>query len=75
MDRKRVSPSVSEPGSASLHKVGVASSPEMVKPDTRKEATGVCTCGAPRGDRGGRAWKDVPRNLGDPPWIGDVAGG
>lgn len=58
--------SASEPDSASLRKVGVANLPEMVKPDTCREATGVCTGKAPRGERGRRARKDVPRNLGDP---------
>jgi hypothetical protein len=65
-DRERVSLSVSEPDSASLHKVGVANLPDRAKPDTCREATGGSTCRAPRGDRGKRARKDGPRNLGDP---------
>jgi hypothetical protein len=75
MDRERVSPSASEPGSASLHIVGVAKLPEMMKPGTCGEATGVCTRGAPRGDRGGRARKDASRNLGDPLRLGGEAEG
>jgi hypothetical protein len=70
MDRERVSPSASEPDSASLRKVGAAKLPEMPKPATRKEATGVCTCGAPRGGWGGRARTDASRNLGDPLRLG-----
>jgi hypothetical protein len=66
LDCERVSLSVSEPESASLHKVGAVNRPDTVKPDTCREATGVCTCKTPRGERGKRARKDGPRNLGDP---------
>jgi hypothetical protein len=65
-DHKRVSPSASEPGSASLHTTGVANLPDMMKPDICREETGVSTCRTPRGDRGERARKDAPRNPGDP---------
>lgn len=76
LDRKRVSPSASEPVSASLHdKVGAAKLPKVMKPATCGEATAMGTCRAPRGDRGGRARKDAPRNLGDPLWLGGRAGG
>jgi hypothetical protein len=76
LDRKRVSPSASEPGSASLHEIlGVAKLPKMMKPATCREETDLCTCRAPRGDRGGRARKDAPRNLGDPLRLGERAGG
>lgn len=75
LDRERMSPSESEPVSASLHRVGVANLPEWAKPDTCREETGMRTCGALRGDRGGRLRKDAPRNLGDPLRLGGKAGG
>ena len=75
MDRERVSPSASEPDSASLRNPGVVKLPKMLKPVTCKEAAGVCTCGAPRGGWGERARKDEPRNLGDPLRRGVGAGG
>jgi hypothetical protein len=74
LDRERVSPSASEPGSASLHQSGAAKLPKMMKPVTCREETGICTCRAPRGDRGERARKDASRNLGDPLRCGDRAG-
>ena len=74
-DRERVSPSESEPVSASLHKSGAANLPDVVKPGTGREATSTCTCRAPRGGRGERARKDASRNLGDPLGPGVVAQG
>ena len=74
-DRERVSRSASEPDSASLRQVGVAKLPEMPKPVTCREATGVCTCRAPRGGWGRRARKDASRNLGGPLWPGARAEG
>ena len=70
LDREHMSPSVSEPGSASLRLLGVANLPDWVKPGICREVTGVCTCRAPRGGRGGRVWKDTSRNLGGPMWLG-----
>ena len=71
LDRERVSPSVSEPDSASLHDVGVASLSDWVKPGTGVEVTTVSTHWAPRGDWGGRARTDASRNLGGPAvWVG-----
>jgi len=61
-----MSPSESEPDSASLHAMDVANLPEMVKPGTCRVETGICTCRASRGDRGERVRKDASRNLGDP---------
>jgi len=75
LDRDRVSPSASESDSASLHRVGVVKLPEMMKPVTCREETSICTCRAPRGDWEERARKDASRNLGDPLWPGDRAGG
>ena len=66
LDRERMSPSESEPVSASLHKMSVANLPDWAKPDTCREETGVRTCRALRGDRGERMRKDPSRNLGDP---------
>ena len=74
-DRERVSPSASEPDSASLYLMGAAKRPGKLKPATCGEETSICTCRASRGDRGGRARKDAPRNLGDPLRLGDRAGG
>ena len=75
LDHKRVSPSASEPGSASLHLLGVAKLPDKMKPVTCREEMDICTCRASRGDRGERARKDASRNLGDPLRLGDRAGG
>jgi hypothetical protein len=75
LDRDRVSPSASESDSASLHRLGVVKLPEMMKPVTCREETSICTCRAPRGDWEERARKDASRNLGDPLWPGDRAGG
>jgi hypothetical protein len=75
LDRDRVSPSASEPDSASLHRLGVAKLPEMLKPVTCRKETSMGTCRAPRGDRGERVRKDASRNLGDPLQPGDRAGG
>jgi len=75
LDCERMSPSESEPDSASLHTVGAANLPDWVKPDTCREGTGTCTCRAPRGDWGGRVGKDASRNLGDPLRLGVGAGG
>jgi hypothetical protein len=70
-DRERVSPSESEPDSASLRYLYVASLPKVVKPGTDSEATVKSTCRAYRGGWGERARKAASRNLGDP----DVGGG
>jgi len=63
-----VSRSTSEPSSASLRLVKVASLPEMVKPDANDEATDASSRWAFRGGRGRRAKTDRSRNLGDPAW-------
>ncbi|MCP4682047.1 MAG: hypothetical protein GY864_06925 [Desulfobacterales bacterium] len=70
-----MSPSESESDSASLRSLGVAKLPEMLKPDTCWEATGTCTCRAPRGGWEERAQTDTSRNLGDPLRLGHRAGG
>ena len=49
-----------ELGSASLHKVGVASLPNKVKPASVREATTRCTDRTPRGERRQRAQKEPP---------------
>src|SRR5882672_11200548 len=49
-----------ELGSASLHKVGVASLPNRVKPAPVREATTVGTDRTPRGERRQRAQKEPP---------------
>ena len=51
-------------------KLGVVNRPGMMKPGTRREETGISTCGAPRGDRRERAQKDTQRNLGAPSRLG-----
>jgi len=66
LDCKRVSPSGSEPCLASLHKVGVVSQPEMVKPDICEEEMSMSTRKAPRGEKGERIRTDTSRNLGGP---------
>jgi hypothetical protein len=48
-----------EPVSASLHQLKVASLPELLKPVTDQEATGICTGRAFRGERGRRVSKDL----------------
>ena len=48
-----------EPVSASLHQLKVASLPELLKPVTGQEATGMCTDRAFRGERGRRVSKDL----------------
>jgi transposase InsO family protein len=58
--------SASEPVSTSLHKVKVASLPDVLKPATGGEVTGVSNRRAFRGERGQRAGTERPRNLGDP---------
>jgi len=65
-DNEEVSPSESEPISASLHRVAVVSLPEMVKPITGWEETSERANRAAWGDRGGRASKGCHRNLGYP---------
>ena len=65
-----VSRSESEPDSASKHYFQVANLPEVAKPDTVGEATGMCSRRAWRGDWGQRAPNDRSRNLGDPAsWV------
>src|SRR6266850_7784036 len=49
-----------ELGTASLHKVGVASLPDEVKPVSVREATTVSTDRTPRGERRQRARKEPP---------------
>ena len=62
-----VSRSASEPVSASLKVKELASPPYRMKPDdTGDEAMGRCSRRSSRGERGQRAGKDQPRNLGDP---------
>ena len=63
---EHASRSASEPVSASLHKITVASLPKRMKPGTGDEATGKSSRRAVRGERGQRAWKDRSRNLGGP---------
>jgi hypothetical protein len=70
-----MSPSESEPDSASLRTLCVANLPDWAKPDTCREGTGRCICRAHRGERGERVRKDASRNLGDPLWLGVGAGG
>ena len=48
-----------EPVSASLHQSKVASLPDLLKPVTDQEATGMCTGWAFRGERGRRVSKDL----------------
>ena len=48
-----------EPVSASLHQLKVASLPELLKPVTDQEATGIGTGRAFRGERGRRVSKDL----------------
>ena len=60
-----VSRNASEPDSASLHQLKVVNLPNMVKPITGAEATGICRHWAFRGDWGRRASKDSSSNLGD----------
>jgi len=74
-DRKSVSPNESEPVSASLHQMDVAKLPNKLKPEICREETSTSTCRTFRGERGERALKDTPRNLGDPPRPGIEAGG
>jgi hypothetical protein len=74
-DRERVSPSESEPDSASLRSLCVANLPRMMKPEAHREATTESTCGAHRGGWGERARKEASRNLGDPAvWVGPDLG-
>ena len=62
-----VSRNASEPDSASLRNVEVASLPTMVKPDKADgEATGECSRQISRGGWGQRAWTDQSRSLGGP---------
>lgn len=58
--------SASELESASIHTVEVASLPEMLKPAIDREATGVGTGRAFRGEWRQRVGTERPRNLGDP---------
>jgi len=61
-----VSRNASEPDSASLCKVGAASLPYVMKPDTGGEAMGASNRRALRGGWGRRRRTDQSRNLGDP---------
>ncbi len=56
----------SELDSASLHDVGVAMLPEMLKPAAIGEETFVCSRWAPRGDWRWRVRTEKSRNLRDP---------
>lgn len=57
----------SEPGSASVHNLSVASLPNELKPAIGGEETSASTRRTLRGERGQRAGTDRSRNLGDPP--------
>ncbi len=65
--REPASRSASEPESASLRKLRVASLPEMVKPVTRSEEMFKSKTVALRGERGQRVGKAELGRLGDPP--------
>lgn len=56
----------SEPVPASLHQLGVASLPKMLKPVTRHEEIFASNVAALRGDSGQRAGKAELGRLGDP---------
>jgi hypothetical protein len=58
--------SASEPKSASLHQVRVASLPDQLKPAIRGEGTFISSAGTLRGERGQRAGKVRLGSLGDP---------
>jgi len=66
LDGEPASRSGSEPGSASVHKLSVASLPDEMKPAIGGEATSVSPRRTLRGERGQRAGTDRSRNLGDP---------
>ncbi len=57
---------ISELDSASLHNVGVAMLPDMLKPAIVGQETFVCSRWAPRGDWRWRVRKEKSRNLRDP---------
>ena len=61
-----MSRSASEPESASLHQVRVASLPEKRKPAIRREETFASNVGTLRGERGQRAGKVRLGRLGEP---------
>lgn len=63
----QVSRSESEPGSASIRQLSVASRPKQMKPAIGGEETSLSTRRTLRGERGQRGWKDRSRNLADPP--------
>ena len=63
---KPVSRSASEPESASLHQLRVASLPDGLKPAIRREETFASNAGTLRGERGQRAGKVGLGRLGDP---------
>ena len=67
-----MSHSVSEPDSASLHKVRAANLPKVAKPSTDGEAAGVSSREVLRGDWGWRVLKDRLRNLGGPTGEGEI---
>jgi len=58
--------SASEPETASLHKMRTATPPEMLKPETRREAMFTGSGGVLRGERGQRAGKVGLGRLGGP---------
>ena len=57
---------ISELDSASLHQVGVAMLPDMLKPATVGQETFVCSRWTPRGDWRWRVRQEKSRNLRDP---------
>ena len=61
-----MSHSVSEPDSASLHRVRVANLPKVAKPSTDGEAAGVSSREVLRGDWGGGAYRKIGRGTGAP---------
>ena len=68
-----MSRNASELDSASLHKVGVAKLPKMLKPETIGEETFARNRWAPRGDWRRRAGKERLRNLRGPGTVEDTA--
>ena len=61
-----VSRNVYELDSASLHQVGVAMLPDLLKPAIIGQETFICSRWTPRGDWRWRVWKEKSRNLRDP---------
>jgi len=72
LDGESASPSESEPDSASLRELMVASLTEMVKPETGGEEMSVSTRRAIRGGWGERVLKDCQGIPGDPAWRAPV---